>query len=114
MILNIYETPVYLSPTTMLVILCVLGFFIGLIALSMLIKTIKSPKKASGAGVVSEPSAITSPSPAGGAAPAPSSQGDIDLCNVDDHTAALLMAIVADDMKAELNTLRFISIRKAG
>ncbi len=46
--------------------------------------------------------------------PAPGSFGDIKLYNVSDKTAAMVMAIVADEMKAELNMLRFISIKEIG
>ena len=44
--------------------------------------------------------------------PAPGSTGEVDLHSVDDRTAALLMAIVADEIKAPLNELRFISIKE--
>ena len=46
--------------------------------------------------------------------PVPGSMGDIDLHTVEDATAAMVMAIVADDLKAPLNTLRFTSIREVG
>ena len=45
-------------------------------------------------------------------APAPGSEGRVKLNGVDDATAAMLMAIVADDLKLPLNRLRFISIRE--
>lgn len=38
--------------------------------------------------------------------------GEIDLYNVDDRTAAMIMAIVADEMQEPLGNLRFISIRE--
>ena len=38
--------------------------------------------------------------------------GDLDLHDVDDWTAAMIMAIVADHMKVPLNALRFKSIRQ--
>lgn len=44
--------------------------------------------------------------------PAIGSLGEVKLHNVDDKTAAMLMAIVADEMQAPLNELRFISIRE--
>ena len=44
--------------------------------------------------------------------PAPGSLGDIDLYSVDDKTAALLMAVVADELKTPLNELRFKSIKE--
>ena len=43
---------------------------------------------------------------------APGSAGDIKLFDTDPRTAAMLMAIVADEMQAPLNELRFISIRE--
>ena len=42
--------------------------------------------------------------------PAPGSMGEINLYSVEDKTAAMLMAIVADEMNVPLNELRFISI----
>lgn len=44
--------------------------------------------------------------------PAAGSAGEVRLNNVDGATAAMLMAIVADDLKVPLNRLRFISIRE--
>lgn len=44
--------------------------------------------------------------------PAPGSLGDVDLHGVDDKTAAMIMAIVADELKTPLNELRFHSIRE--
>lgn len=44
--------------------------------------------------------------------PATGSFGELELNTVDDRTAALLMAIVADHIGAPLNELRFISIRE--
>lgn len=44
--------------------------------------------------------------------PARGSCGSIDLFDVPDRTAAQLMAVVADELKAPLNELRFISIKE--
>jgi len=44
--------------------------------------------------------------------PAPGSAGELKLYDTDPRTAAMLMAIVADEMKAPINELRFISIRE--
>lgn len=44
--------------------------------------------------------------------PAPGSCGSIQLFNVPDRTAAMLMAIVADKLQTPLNELRFISIKE--
>ena len=46
--------------------------------------------------------------------PAKGSCGNINITNVPPKTAAMLMAIVADEMKAPLNELRFISIKQKG
>ena len=47
-------------------------------------------------------------------APAPGTAGDIKLYNTPPRIAAMLMAIVADEMKVPLNELRFISIKEIG
>ncbi len=84
-------------------LLSLVGFgvvFIALISIIIVIKIIAT---------LSQAKKIPIPAAAGSATP---SQGEIDLYTVDDKTAALLMAIVADDLKAPLNTLRFTSIRE--
>ena len=43
---------------------------------------------------------------------APGSSGSVKLYNVDDRTAAMVMAIVADELKTPLNELKFISIKE--
>lgn len=48
------------------------------------------------------------------AKPAPGSAGDVKLYNTPPRTAAMLMAIVADEMKTPINELRFISIKEMG
>ncbi len=59
------------------------------------------------------PAAAKAPAPpAAGKVPAKGSLGEIDIYNVDERTAAILMAIVADKMDAPLNELRFISIKE--
>ncbi len=40
------------------------------------------------------------------------SLGELSLHSVDDKTAAMIMAILADELKTPLNELRFISIRE--
>lgn len=42
------------------------------------------------------------------------SVGAINITTVPPKTAAMIMAIVADEMKAPLNELRFISIKEKG
>ena len=43
---------------------------------------------------------------------APGSAGEVKLYDTDPRTAAMLMAIVADELQTPLNELRFISIRE--
>ena len=43
---------------------------------------------------------------------APGSAGDVKLYDTDPRVAAMLMAIVADELKAPINELRFLSIRE--
>lgn len=43
---------------------------------------------------------------------APGSAGELRLYDTDPRTAAMLMAIVADELKAPVNELRFISVRE--
>ena len=43
---------------------------------------------------------------------APGSAGELKLYDTDPRTAAMLMAIVADEMQVPLNELRFLSIRE--
>lgn len=59
--------------------------------------------------------AAPAPAPAAPAVPkekAPGSAGSIDLHGVDPRKAAILMAIVADELGKPVNELRFISIRE--
>ena len=44
--------------------------------------------------------------------PAPGSAGEVKLYDTPPRIAAMLMAIVADEMKAPINELRFISIKE--
>ena len=47
------------------------------------------------------------------AAPANGSCGDLTLVKVSERDAAMIMAIVADQLKTPINELRFISIKEA-
>ena len=67
------------------------------------------------------PAAAAAAAPAAPAAPAPAPGSTKGVCmgnrvcelyNVDDKTAAMIMAIVADETKIPLNELRFISIKE--
>jgi len=74
-------------------------------------------QKAAAPAVASAPTpaplAIPAPAaPKQGQIPAKGSLGQLELWDTDEPTAAMVMAIVADQMKAPLNELRFKSIRK--
>jgi len=82
-----------------LVVLVVLMGFIYL--LSFIIRNIeKKNKKAAPAEATAAPEL------------APGSSGDIKLYNVDERTAAMIMAIIADELQTPLNELRFKSIKE--
>jgi len=99
-------------------ILSLIGFlvvFIALIALIAVIKaiTVLSGRRKIAAQADSDQPENGSRSPiSADMVPAAGSLGEIDLYNVDDHSAALIMAIVADRLKVPLNTLRFKSIKQ--
>lgn len=89
--------------------------FAVLIVLSLVIRLISAVVNA----VTKKPAAVPADSPAPAAAavpagmvPAPGSLGEVKLHSVDDKTAAMLMAIVADGMDTPLNELRFLSIKE--
>ena len=61
------------------------------------------------------PLPVEAPVPAAAAAPAalaPGAAGELKLYDTDPRTAAMLMAIVADELQLPLNELRFLSIRE--
>ena len=100
-----------------------IGFLIVFIALFIIIGAIKltsifvsrNEKKqaASAAAVPAAPAApAQAPAPAASAPAAPGSCGELKLYNVSDKDAAMIMAIVADELKTPLNELRFISIKE--
>ena len=58
------------------------------------------------------PAAEQQPAPVPAAPAAPGTAGDLKLYDTPDRDAAMIMAIVADELKIPLNELRFISIRE--
>ncbi len=84
-----------------IVVLIVLMGFIYL--LSYIVRKFSEKKKGDAAPAPAEPTAPEL---------APGSSGNIKLYNVDDRTAAMVMAIVADELEIPLNELRFISIKE--
>ena len=67
------------------------------------------PKKTKGAA---EPAAAPAAAAPAQVALAPGSAGDLKLYDTDPRDAAMIMAIVADELQKPLNELRFISIRE--
>lgn len=74
----------------------------------MMAKTAKEAAPQPQAPVAAAPA----PAPAAAAAPAPGSAGKLKLYDTPDKEAAMIMAIVANQMGRPLNELRFISIKE--
>ena len=96
----------------------VLGLAVVFFALFLLMCIIKlmtaiSDRTAKAAAPVAADEAPL-PAPAQGAKTplAPGSAGELKLYDTDPRTAAMLMAIVADELQAPLSELRFLSIRE--
>lgn len=98
------------------VLFSVMGICVVFFALVLLIGVIKlmtwEPKKeaapaAAGAAEAPAAAAAKADRPL-----APGTAGDLKLYDTDPRDAAMIMAIVADEMKKPLNELRFISIRE--
>ena len=93
-----------------------LGIVIVFLVLAFLILVISIMAKITG----KKKQEAEAPAPAGPAEPeapvfqelAKGSCGGVNLFDVDDRTAAMLMAIVADKVDRPLNELRFISIKE--
>ena len=69
-------------------------------------------KKSAPAAKAEAPAAPAPQAPAAPKEKAPGTAGSIDLHSVEPRTAAMIMAIVADEMGKPLNELRFISIKE--
>lgn len=98
-----------------LLLVSVLGFaivFAVLIVLMGIIKLLSLFTKSLDKGNTQSEPAAQPLIKAANTVPAVGSLGNIQLHSVDDKTAAMLMAIVADELQAPLNELRFISIRQ--
>ena len=82
----------------MLVVMCMGRIFIAL----------DNKKKSSAPEVAPEPA----PAPEAPKPTAPGTAGSVKLHDVEPKTAAMLMAIVADEMGKPINELRFISVKE--
>ena len=96
----------FIGITTVVCILAIIAILIILV--SKVIRAIEgaAKKKAPEAPVVAAPSA-----PAGVPMPAGMNQGELELINTDEKTAAIIMAIVSDKSGIPLNRLSFKSIK---
>ena len=99
------------------VLYSVLGIVVVFFALILLIGVIKlmtwEPKKEAAPAGAGAGSAATAAKAAAADRPlAPGTAGDLKLYDTEPRDAAMIMAIVADEMKKPLNELRFISIRE--
>ena len=97
-------------------LIALLGYgvvFVGLIALMCVIliegRIMVSSKKEAAAPAPAAPAAAPKPVLA---AAAPGTAGELKLYDTDDRTAAMIMAIVADETGIPINELRFKSIRE--
>ena len=95
----------------------ILGYavvFFGLVLLMcviMIMGKIMAGKTANAAPAATE-DPVTVPVPAAPVEKAPGTAGEFKLYNTDPRDAAMVMAIVADELGKPLNELRFISIRE--
>ena len=101
------------------VVTAILGYAVVFLGLMMLMAIVwimgsffkaKAKKKAAAMPVPNKAAPVVAIEPTG--TPAPGSAGEIKLFDVPDKEAAMIMAIVADQMGKPLNELRFKSIKE--
>ena len=87
--------------------------FFALILLMCIIKIMTFQRKTAPEAAPAEAAASADAASAKADKPlAPGTAGDLKLYDTDPRDAAMIMAIVADELKKPLNELRFISIRE--
>lgn len=95
--------------------ICVVFFALALLIIIITIMTkmniTDEPKKKKGAEAAEAGAAVASVAQEDRPL-APGSAGDLKLYNTDPRDAAMIMAIVADELQKPINELRFISIRE--
>ena len=103
--------------TNSLLGICVVFFALVLLIIIIMIMTKlnitdEPRRKKSAAPAAAAASAASAPAAGAVERPlAPGTAGDLKLYNTDPREAAMVMAIVADELQKPLNELRFISIR---
>lgn len=102
------------NPSIMdILLISLIGFVTVFIVLIVLMGIIVLISKVFGEKKKAEPAPAPAAAPEASAdAPVVDSYTGVKLYGVDDKTAALLMAIVADKLEKPLDNLRFISIRE--
>ncbi len=101
----------------------VVGFLVVFVVLFIIIGAIVVTSKLMNTGAKKEKAPVAAPAPVApvavapvaapvAAAVAPGSCGELKTYNVSDKECAMIMAIVADELKTPLNELRFISIKE--
>lgn len=92
------------------VVFFALALLIAIITIMSKLNLTDEPKKKKAAAADSPSNEVEPSKPAGPLAPG--SAGDLKLYDTDPRDAAMIMAIVADELKKPLNELRFLSIRE--
>lgn len=92
--------------TTVIIILAIIAGLILLVS-----KVIRSVEEAASKKKPAEAAASAPSAPAGVPMPAGMNQGELELINTDEKTAAVIMAIVSDKSGIPLNRLSFKSIK---
>lgn len=107
-----YGDAVSTSITGIIVVMIILAILAVLVLL--LSKAVRAVESAAKKNKKSDdvPAAVAAPAASGSALPATQSAGKLDLVNVDDKTAAVIMAIVSNESGIPLNRLQFNSIKK--
>ena len=94
----------------------VMGYAIVFLGIALLVLVVALVGKAMTAKAAKPLHAAPAPAPAPVQEPpkptAPGASGDLKLYDTPDRDAAMIMAIVADELKIPINELRFISIRE--
>jgi len=115
MIVQTTENLITIPDSLLLSIIGFLVVFIALVALIIVIKIISglsNGQKTDVPAIYGQPAQASPINASGEMVPATGSLGELELFDVDDHSAVLIMAIVADNLKVPLCTLRFKSIRQ--
>lgn len=107
-----YGDAVSTSITGIIVVMIILAILAVLVLL--LSKAVRAVESAAKKNKKSDdvPTAVAAPAASGSALPSTQSAGKLDLVNVDDKTAAVIMAIVSNESGIPLNRLQFNSIKK--